>query len=133
MSKPILFFDGVCNLCNGAVQWFLLNDKRGELQFASLQSDLAAELLPTTGIDPEKLESLVLYQGGQAFLFSDAALGAARLMGGVYANLARVGYIFPRFIRDSVYKFIGRNRYRWFGKEASCMVPRPEWKSRFVG
>ncbi|OAV44095.1 thiol-disulfide oxidoreductase DCC family protein [Lewinella sp. 4G2] len=132
-SSPILFFDGVCNLCNGAVQWFLKNDRLGELRFASLQSDLARELLPEAGVDPTTLDSLVLYQDGRAYLYSDAALGAGRELGGLYGKLARAGGFFPRFLRDGVYKFIARNRYRWFGKREECMLPRPEWKARFVG
>lgn len=131
-NHPILFFDGVCNLCNGAVQWFILNDKRGEMRFASLQSELAQELLPKAGVDPSKLESLVLYRDGKAHELSDAALGAGALLGGFWTPLAKAGKVFPRFLRDGVYKFIARNRYRWFGRREECMLPRPEWKGRFL-
>ena len=130
-SPPILFFDGVCNLCNGAVQTVLLNDRRGELRFASLQSDLAAELLPPVGIDPSALSSLVLYHDGRAYTHSDGVLRTAKLMGGPFAYLAHLR-IFPRALRDWVYNFVARNRYRWFGKEASCILPRPEWRDRFL-
>ncbi|NJC25966.1 putative DCC family thiol-disulfide oxidoreductase YuxK [Lewinella antarctica] len=132
-SHPILFFDGVCNLCNGAVQWLLANDKKGELRFASLQSDLAQELLPAAGIDLATLDSLVLYRDGRAQIYSDAALGTGQLIGGVYGKLARLGFLVPQFLRNGVYRFVARNRYRWFGKRAECMLPRPEWKPRFVG
>ena len=131
-DHPILFFDGVCNLCNGAVQWLLTNDKRGELRFASLQSELAQELLPLAGVDPAKLESLVLYKDGQALQLSDAALGTGALLGGVWTPLAKVGRVFPRFFRDGLYKVIARNRYRWFGKREECTLPRPEWRARFL-
>ncbi len=131
LSHPILFFDGRCNLCNGAVQTVLLNDRRGLLRFASLQSELAAELLPPLGVDPAALTSLVLYDDGRIFTRSEGALRAARLMGGPFAWLYYLR-IFPRFLRDGVYDFVGRNRYRWFGKRESCLLPRPEWKSRFL-
>lgn len=130
-SAPILFFDGVCNLCNGAVQTVLRYDRRGVLQFASLQSSLAAELLPSHGIDPTALQSLVLYEGGRVYVRSEAALRAARWMGGPFAALYYLR-LFPSSLRDWVYDLVGRNRYRWFGKREHCMLPRPEWRSRFV-
>jgi predicted DCC family thiol-disulfide oxidoreductase YuxK len=130
-SGPILFFDGVCNLCNGAVQTIIQNDRRGELKFASLQSELAAELLPPLGVDPEALNSLVLYHHGRAYTKSDGALRTARLMGGNFAYLDYLR-VFPAFIRDAVYSFIARNRYRWFGREESCILPKPEWRDRFL-
>ena len=132
-DHPILFFDGVCNLCNGAVQWFITNDRRGELRFASLQSDLAKKLLPRAGVDPSALESLVFYQQGKAYELSDAALGAGEILGGVWSPLSKVGKWFPRFLRDGVYMWVARNRYRWFGKTEECMLPRAEWRERFVG
>ncbi len=132
-DQTILFFDGVCNLCNGAVQWLLLNDKRGELRFASLQSELATELLPSLGVDPGRLESLVLYRDGVVHQLSDAALGAGRALGGFWGGLSRVGALVPRVLRDPVYRLIARNRYRWFGKQEECMLPRAEWKARFLG
>lgn len=132
-THPILFFDGHCNLCSGSVQWFLKRDKKGLLRFASLQSDLATELLPQAGVDPSTLSSLMLYENGKASTQSSGALRAGLLLGGGYRLLARVGLIFPSFIRDGIYKFIARNRYRWFGRSETCWLPRPEWKARFVG
>jgi predicted DCC family thiol-disulfide oxidoreductase YuxK len=131
VDYPILFFDGVCNLCNGAVQTVLENDRRGLLKFASLQSPLADELLRPLGVDPSALSSLVLYHGGRAYTHSEGALLTARLMGGSFAYLYYLR-LFPRFLRDWVYDFVGRNRYRWFGKREECMLPRPEWRDRFV-
>ncbi len=128
---PILFFDGHCNLCNGAVQTILLNDRRGLLRFASLQSPLAAELLLPRGVDPAALDSLVLYENDRVYTHSEGALRAARLMGGPFAVLYYLRVV-PRFLRDAVYNLIGRNRYRWFGKRESCILPRPEWKTRFL-
>ncbi|CAH0998679.1 hypothetical protein LEM8419_00024 [Neolewinella maritima] len=131
ISSPILFFDGVCNLCNGAVQTVLRHDQRGQLRFASLQSTLAEKLLPDLGIDPTALRSLVLYQDGTAYTRSEAALRTARMMGGPFAALYYLR-LFPRPLRDWVYDLVGRNRYRWFGKQDECMLPRPEWSARFV-
>lgn len=131
-QHPVLFFDGVCNLCHGAVQWFLKRDQRKVLRFASLQSDLAAELLPRYGVNPDKLTSLVLYRDGQVFTHSDGALEAGKLLGGMWGGLAATGKLFPGRLRDTVYDWIAANRYRWFGKKEACWLPRPEWKARFV-
>lgn len=130
-TGPILFFDGICNLCNGAVQTILLNDKRGILKFASLQSDLARKLLPPTGVDPSALSSMVLYDEGRAYTHTDGVLRAARHMGGKFAYLYHLR-LFPRFLRDGVYNLVARNRYRWFGRREECTLPRPEWKDRFI-
>lgn len=132
-NHPILFFDGHCNLCSGAVQWFLKRDKRGVLRFASLQSDLARELLLPAGVDPAQLDSLVLYHNGRAYTHSEGALQAGQLLGGWYAPVAAVGRWFPGFVRDGIYGFIARNRYRWFGRSEACWLPTPEWRARFVG
>ena len=94
-THPILFFDGVCNLCNGAVQTFLVNDKRGELRYASLQSDLAAALLPPAGVDPTALSSMVLYERGKAYTHSDGVLRALKHMGGKFRYLAYLGVLPP--------------------------------------
>lgn len=132
-DHPILFFDGVCNLCNGAVQWFITHDQEGVLRFASLQSDLAQKLLPGAGIDPSALSSLVLYEGGIGYTQSEGALRAAKHLNGWPKPLAVVLGWFPRFLSDWVYDLIATNRYRWFGKQEACLLPRPEWKARFVG
>jgi predicted DCC family thiol-disulfide oxidoreductase YuxK len=131
-DHPILFFDGVCNLCNGAVQWFLARDTAANLRFASLQSDLAKELLPAAGLDPAKLSSLVLLDGGQAYTKSSGALRAAAYLDGGWGKVSKALTIFPAGLRDGVYDLIARNRYRWFGKEEACWLPKPEWKARFL-
>ncbi|TXF90107.1 DUF393 domain-containing protein [Neolewinella aurantiaca] len=129
---PILFFDGVCNLCNQAVQVFIRRDTEGKLRFASLQSDLAKELLPQLGVDPEDMTSLVFVQGNKAYLRSEGALRADAYLGGLQGTISNALRIFPLWLRDGVYRIISRNRYRWFGKKDSCMLPRPEWKERFL-
>ena len=132
-EQPILFFDGVCNLCSGAVQFILKHDRSGRIQFASLQSDLAQELLPAHGVDPAALSSLVLLERGRVYTESAGALRTAELMGGPLAGLARLGGIVPRALRDGIYRLIARNRYRAFGKKEACWLPRPEWRARFIG
>ena len=132
-DQPILFFDGLCNLCNGAVQWFIQRDRAGKLRYASLQSDLARELLPAAGVDPEQLSSLVLLKDGKAHTKSAGALAAAGHLTGPWSALAKVAGLVPAALRDPVYDLIARNRYRWFGKRDACLLPRPEWRDRFVG
>lgn len=130
-EPPVLLFDGVCNLCNAAVQWVLLRDRRGLFRFAALQSEVGKRLLREHGMDTENIDTVVLVQEREVFLRSDAALEIAWKVGGFW----RIFYIFkivPRFLRDVVYDFVARNRYRWFGRQAACMLPRPEWSGRFL-
>jgi predicted DCC family thiol-disulfide oxidoreductase YuxK len=129
---PILFFDGVCNLCNKAVQVFIRRDPEGKLRFASLQSDLAKEMLPKLGLDPEDMNSLVFVKEGKAYLRSEGALLADVYLGGWQGAFSNGLRIFPIWLRDGVYRIISRNRYRWCGKQDACMIPRPEWKERFL-
>ena len=130
-DEHILLFDGVCNLCNAAVQWVLLRDKSDKFRFASLQSEKGQELMQPFGLNTDQIDSVILISGEKVFIESDAALHIARLLGFPW-NLAVVFFIVPRFIRNSVYRWIARNRYRWYGKRDECMLPRPEWKHRFL-
>ncbi len=127
----MLLFDGVCNLCNASIQWVLKHDKKNRFRFAALQSDTGRMLLEGAGLSNEKLETVVLVDGDRFFTHSDAVLEIARRLGGIW-SLARVGRIVPRPIRDVLYMWIARNRYRWFGKKEQCMLPSPEWKGRFI-
>ncbi len=131
IEHPILFFDGVCNLCNASVQFVIKRDKRSSLKFASLQSNKAKELLPERLTQEDNLESIVLYQGGQLFEKSTAALMVAKKLTGLWP-LLYVFMIVPKFIRDAVYSFIAKNRYKWFGRKDQCMIPSPEMKLRFI-
>lgn len=128
---PLLLFDGHCNLCNGAVQWVLSRDKQGIFSFASLQSKTGQHIQRTHQLDPSQLDSMVLVKDGKAYTQSNAALKTAASLGGSY-KLANLFLIIPSFIRNSVYNFIARNRYRWYGKSEACWMPRPEWKERFL-
>ena len=131
IKSPILLFDGVCNLCNASVQWILTRDPRGKFRFAALQSETGQVLLQRFGLDQAHFDSVVLVEGDRIFLHSDAPLEIARRLGGFW-TLAYGLKIIPRFLRDAVYNWIARNRYRWFGRREACMLPRPEWKERFL-
>ena len=132
MKNPILLFDGVCNLCNNTIQQIIKADKDGVFRFAALQSDFGKEQLEQFNLKGDYLKTIVLIYDDKAYSRSDAALETARLLGRLWAVLY-VFKIIPPFIRNAVYDFISNNRYRWFGKQESCMIPTPELKARFLG
>jgi len=130
-----ILFDGVCNLCNGFVQFIIRHDPEGRFRFAALQSEAARTLLTAHGLTPAELaaepESVLLVSGGRVFSHSTAVLHIARRLGSVW-RLAGVGWVLPRAWRDGLYRFIARHRYRWFGRQESCLLPTPALKSRFL-
>tara|TARA_R110002012_G_scaffold88936_3_gene218553 strand:- start:84 stop:482 length:399 start_codon:yes stop_codon:yes gene_type:complete len=131
MKLKIILFDGVCNLCNGAINFIIKRNSKASLKFASLQSDTGKQLLKEYNIDPLKTDSIVLIDSNKAFLKSDAALRIAKDLDDAYPLLYSF-IIIPAFIRNSIYDLIARNRYKWFGKKESCMIPTPDLKSRFL-
>lgn len=130
--SPLLLFDGVCNLCNASVQWVIRHDPAGVFRFASLQSEKGKELLQQYNLPAGELNTVVLVDGGKAFTRSDVPLRIFKIMGGGWSVLT-VFSIVPKFIRDAVYDWIARNRYRWFGKKDECWLPTPELRARFLG
>lgn len=126
-----LLFDGVCNLCNGFVQFVILRDKKGAFRFAPLQSDFGRKKMQEFGLDPEKLDTVIMVEDGQYYTHSDVPLRVVKKLPGLWPVLY-VFVLIPKFIRDPIYNWIARNRYRWFGKKEQCMLPRPEWKDRFL-
>lgn len=132
IDYPIVLFDGVCNLCTGVVKFAIKRDKKGVLHFASLQSEMAKELMRKHGLDENQLKTFVFIENGKAYTRSTAGLKLFRSFGGLWA-LLYVFIIVPKPIRNAVYDFVSRNRYRWFGKEESCMIPSPEIRARFLG
>lgn len=130
-EHPILLFDGVCNLCNGFVQFVIKRDPEGLFRFAALQSELGQELLRVHQIPRDRMDTVVLIENGKAYVRSEVALRMAPHLGGLWP-LFQVFRIFPPFIRDPFYNFIAKNRYRWFGEKDQCMIPTPELKSRFL-
>jgi predicted DCC family thiol-disulfide oxidoreductase YuxK len=130
-EKPTLLFDGVCNLCNGTVQFVIERDPKANVQFASLQSDFATDKFVELNIPNDYLDSIVLLEEGKVYYKSTAALRLSRHLNGLWPML--YGFIIiPRAIRDYVYDWIARNRYRWFGKQETCWIPTPELRGRFA-
>jgi predicted DCC family thiol-disulfide oxidoreductase YuxK len=130
-DSPILLFDGVCNLCSGAVRFVIRHDPGGRFRFAALQSEAGRRLLVQHGLPADALDTFVLIAGARCFTRSDAAIELARRLGGAWRGLALLRLV-PRPIRDAAYGVVVRNRYRWFGRSESCMVPTPELARRFL-
>jgi predicted DCC family thiol-disulfide oxidoreductase YuxK len=131
LNHSVILFDGVCNLCNGFVQFTIERDKDQYFKFASLQSEAAKEILAPFGLDNQSLSTVILVENGQYYTKSTAGLTIISRFGGLW-SLAKILLIFPKFIRDVVYDFIARNRYKWFGEKESCWIPTPELKKRFL-
>ncbi len=130
-STPILIFDGLCNLCNGLVQFIIQRDHKGIFRFASLQSENGKKLLAQYGLPIDTIDTLVLIENNEAYIRSTAALKIAPYLSGFWI-WTKLLWLFPTFIRDWGYDFIARYRYRWFGKRERCMLPREEWRERFL-
>ena len=132
-AHPIVLFDGVCNLCNASVRFLIDRDPKSRLRFASLDSPAAREILRDLGrplLDGAP-DSIVLVEDGCVYERSTAALRIVRHMSGAFWLLGAL-WIVPRPIRDAVYRWVAANRYRWFGKSDTCLVPTPELRERFL-
>ncbi len=133
-ASAVVLFDGVCNFCNGAVNFIIDRDPRAQFRFAALQSDIAAELLKQRGLVPDSSESsgtILLVEGDRVYHHSTAGLRIARRLRFPWM-LSYAFIAVPRPLRDLVYRFIARNRYRWFGKSDACRLPTPELRGRFL-
>lgn len=128
---PILLFDGACNLCNGAVTWIIEHDTKGLFKFASLQSQAAKDAVSATKSPSVMADSVVLIDNDKIYTRMDAAIGIARRLGLPWSLLSIAG-ILPKGIRDGLYDFVARNRYRWFGQRTLCLVPTPDLRERFL-
>jgi len=129
-ENPVVFFDGVCNLCNASVQFILKRERSSVLCFAPLQGETFRALeIPGKELLPD---SIVLFENGKLYTESAAVLRIARRLSFPWRWLALPGWLLPRFVRDPIYRFIARNRYRWFGKKDVCYLPTPELKARFL-
>jgi len=126
-----VLFDGVCNLCNGAVRFIIARDAAARFQFAALTSDAARRLLGEAGVSSVPFDSIVLIEQGQVYTKSTAALRIARRLRFPW-NWSYALIVLPAALRDWAYDLIARNRYRWFGKQDTCMVPTPELSGRFL-
>jgi predicted DCC family thiol-disulfide oxidoreductase YuxK len=129
-GHPIILFDGVCNFCNGAVKFVIRRDHKKLFRFAALQSKTGLELAQEFQL-PKTLDSFLLIKDGKVYQKSTAVLQLCRQLSW-YWQWTQLFWIVPQFLRDAAYDFIARNRYRWFGKRESCMVPTPKLMKRFI-
>ncbi len=130
-TPPIILFDGVCNFCNFWVNFAIKRDRKKKLKFAALQGEAANKLLPQHNINPASLSSVVFIDNGKAWTQSSAAIRICKHLDGGWKLLYGL-IIIPKFIRDFIYTIVARNRYKWFGKKESCMIPTPELRERFL-
>jgi len=131
-SEPIvLLIDGHCNMCHGLAKFVVGRDKRAVFRFASLQSELGRRLLKEGGMPEDALETFVMVDNGKYYTNSTAALRIGRKLGWPW-SVAYPAIVVPRFVRDRVYRFVARRRYRWFGRSESCLLPTPDMRSRFL-
>lgn len=130
-THKIILFDGVCNLCNGSVTFVIKRDSKNRFKYAALQSEAGQALIQKHHIDTEKTDSIILIDNDKAYIKSTAALRIAKNLSGGWP-LLYVFIIVPTFLRNWVYDWVARNRYTWFGKKESCMIPTPELKDKFL-
>lgn len=129
-ENPIVLFDGVCNYCNAMVNFAIRNDKKAILKFSPLQSEAGKRLREEYKIVSE-IDSVILIEQGSVYTYSDAAIRIAKYLR--WPAKALYGLtIIPKFIRQPFYKWIAKNRYKWFGKKEECMIPTPDVKARFL-
>lgn len=129
--SAVILFDGVCNFCDGAVNFIIARDTEAYFKFAPLQSEIGEKLMTENGIDKTVTDSVVLIEDGRVYTYSTAALRVARKLKGPW----RLFYVFifaPKFIRDFFYRLFAKYRYKMFGKKDECMLPTPEIRSRFL-
>jgi predicted DCC family thiol-disulfide oxidoreductase YuxK len=132
-NKKIVLFDGVCNLCNGAVVYIIKRDKKDVFRSAALQSDIGQKLIKERNIDTSKIDSIILIEPGIAYYTkSSAAIKIMNEFGGLWKIMNVFNYLLPTSLQDIIYDFIAKNRYKWFGKKESCMIPTPELKAKFL-
>lgn len=131
-TQSIVLFDGVCNFCNGSVNFIIAHDSAGRFKFTPLQSEIGQKLLREHGLDKlENFDSVVLIEDGKAFTHSTAALRIARRLDGFWRFFGIFMFV-PSVARDFFYKLFAANRYRLFGKTEACMMPTPELRARFL-
>ena len=131
-GKKIILFDGVCNLCEASVQFVIKYDKKDVFRFVALQSELGIAFVKHIGLDIKNIDSVILYEPGIAYNYkSAAALEIAKNLGGFF-HLGTVFKLIPNGLRNLLYDYFAKNRYQWYGKKESCLVPTIELKSKFL-
>ena len=130
-EHPIILFDGICNFCDSAINFLVRHDKKSRIRFAALQSQIGQQLLKQHNLSTTSFDTFVLIEKGKTYTRSTAALRVCRLLPGGWTIF--YGFIIvPAFMRDGLYKLVAQNRYRWFGKKASCMIPDASVRQRFL-
>jgi predicted DCC family thiol-disulfide oxidoreductase YuxK len=130
-NKSIILFDGVCNLCNASVNFVIKHDKNEQFLFASFQSDAAKEIMLHFNLKNLNLDSIMLVEGDKIYEKSTAILRITRHLNSGF-KLLYFFIVIPKFVRDWLYSYIAKNRYKFFGKRESCMIPSLELKNRFI-
>jgi len=131
-GKKIILFDGVCNLCEASVQFVIKYDTKDIFRFVALQSELGLSIVKHIGLDTKNIDSVILYEPGIAYNYkSAAALEIAKNLGGFF-HFGTVFKLIPNGMRNLLYDYIAKNRYLWYGKKESCLVPTSELKSKFL-
>lgn len=130
-QQPLLFFDGVCNLCNSSVQTIIKKDTQQKFKFASIQSDAAKEILLQFDNFNSDIDSIILLNKGEFYYKSSAVIRVCKILGGLYYFLF-IFWIVPKPIRDYIYDYVAKNRYKWYSKRESCMLPSTKLKDRFL-
>ncbi len=130
--KKLILFDGVCNLCNASIQYIIKHDHKDVFRYAALQSEVGENIIEKYKIDTSKTDSIILYSEGNGITYkSTAALKIASQLA-FPLNLMFIFIVVPTFIRNWVYDYIAKNRYKWYGQKDECMIPTPELKSKFL-
>jgi predicted DCC family thiol-disulfide oxidoreductase YuxK len=130
-QQPIILFDGVCNFCNSAVNFTLKRNTKANIFFAPLQSAAGQKLLQQHNLPANSMESFVFIEKDKPYKQSTAALKVCKHLRGLWP-LCYGLIIVPTFLRDGIYSWIAKNRYKWFGKKETCMIPTPQVKARFL-
>ncbi|NNC50589.1 MAG: DUF393 domain-containing protein [Flaviramulus sp.] len=130
--KKLILFDGICNLCNNSVQYVIKNDKKNLFMFTAIQSETGKKIIEEFKIDTAKTDSILLYTPEKGIDYKSTAAIKIAYQLGFPQNLLGIFYIIPPFIRNWVYDYIAKNRYKWYGKKDACMIPTPELKSKFL-
>lgn len=130
-QQPVILFDGVCNFCNNIVRFVIKRNNKSTIHFGALQSEAGRKLLEQYKFPPDDIQTVIFIENGIAYTKSTAALRICRHLRGLWP-LCYGFIIVPRFIRDGIYNWIAKNRYKWFGVRQECMIPTPEMKTRFL-
>ncbi|MFY0631134.1 MAG: DUF393 domain-containing protein [Flavobacteriaceae bacterium] len=132
-NKKIILFDGICNLCNDSVIKVIKKDSKNVFLFAALQSNTGKQITKYLKINPSKIDSIILFEPetGNYYIKSSAALRIMKEFSGIW-KLMQIFTLLPNRFNNIFYDLVARNRYKWFGKKESCMIPTPELKAKFL-